>query len=273
MPAPVQPNQPKDDETSVNPLESELTYLQEEVPALGSWLTLRPGVHWVRMPLPFALDHINLWVLDDEIAGQAGYTLIDCGITSDKTKRAWEQLFDAEFAGKPLLRVLCTHFHPDHFGLAHWLTAGGDARRWSAPLSMTATEYAFGRFLSAGRGDNISGESAARHFARNGLTDLDALQRVRERGSGYYPSLVPAVPPSFHRLHEGDEISIGPSHAKRIFRVIVGYGHAPEHAMLYCDGEHLLVAGCCRESRPTSACSTWSPMPIRCRAICAHSTA
>ena len=227
----------------MNPLESELTYLRDDVPELGTWLTLRPGLHWVRMPLPFALDHINLWVLDDEIDGRAGYTLIDCGITSDKTKRAWEQLFDGEFAGKPLLRVICTHFHPDHFGLAHWLTAGGDAKRWCAPLSMTATEYAFGRFLSAGRGDNISGDSAARHFARNGLTDEDALQQVRARGSGYYPSLVPAVPPSFHRLHDGDEIAIGAAHAKRIFRVIVGYGHAPEHAMLHCDADHLLIAG------------------------------
>jgi glyoxylase-like metal-dependent hydrolase (beta-lactamase superfamily II) len=227
----------------VNPHESELSYPHADTPATGTWITLRPGLHWLRMPLPFALDHINLWVLDDEIDGRTGYTLIDCGITSDETKRAWELLFGSLFAGKPLLRVICTHFHPDHFGLAHWLTVGGDAKRWVAPLSMTATEYAFGRFLSAGRGDNISGGSAARHFERNGLSDPDALQQVRARGSGYYPALVPAVPPSFNRLHDGDEIAIGLSLAKRIFRIIVGFGHAPEHAMLYCEDEHLLIAG------------------------------
>ncbi len=192
------------------------------------------------MPLPFALDHINLWVLDDEIDGHTGYTLIDCGITSNATKHAWEQLFDGSFAGKPLLRVICTHFHPDHFGLAHWLTAGGDRQRWTVRLWMTATEYAFGRYLSAGGGDNISGDLAAQHFSRNGLSDGEALQQVRERGSGYYPSLVPAVPRSFHRIHDGDEIAIGHAHAKRIFRVIVGFGHAPEHASLYCEDDRLL---------------------------------
>ena len=227
----------------MNPNEHELQYPWGDVPALGTWQTLRPGVHWVRMPLPFALDHINLWVLDDELDGRSGYTLIDCGITSKATKLAWEQLFDGAFEGKPLLRVVCTHFHPDHFGLAHWLTAGGDRQRWTAPLWMTATEYAFGRYLSAGGGDNISGESAASHFARNGLSDGEALQQVRERGSGYYPGMVPAVPRSFHRIHEGDEIAIGLAHAKRIFRIIIGFGHAPEHASLYCAEDRLLVTG------------------------------
>jgi len=227
----------------VNPGEHELHYPYAELPAIGTWLTLRPGVHWVRMPLPFALDHINLWVLDDEIDGRSGYTLIDCGITSEATQSAWEQLFDGVFAGKPLLRVICTHFHPDHFGLAHWLTVGGARRRWSVPLWMTATEYAFGRYLSGGGGDNISGETAARHFARNGMSNEAALLQVRARGSGYYPGFVPAVPPHFHRIYEGDEFGIGPSHARRVFRVMVGYGHAPEHASLYCADDRLLVAG------------------------------
>jgi len=227
----------------LNPDEHELQYPWNEPPAAGDWLTLRPGVHWVRMPLPFALDHINLWVLDDEIDGRAGYTLIDCGITSDATKRAWTHLFDGAFDGKPLLRIICTHFHPDHFGLAHWLTTGGETARWRAPLWMTATEYAFGRYLSAGGGDNISGESAARHFSRNGLSDGAALQQVRERGSGYYPGLVPAVPSSFHRIYEGDEVAIGPPHASRLFRIIVGFGHAPEHASLYCEEDRLLITG------------------------------
>jgi glyoxylase-like metal-dependent hydrolase (beta-lactamase superfamily II) len=226
----------------VNPNEHALDYPWLDPPELGSWLTLRPGVHWVRMPLPFALDHINLWVLDDEIDGQPGYTLIDCGIASDDTRAAWEQLFDGAFAGRPLLRVLCTHFHPDHFGLAYWHTAGGARRRWQAPLWMSATEYAFGRFLSAG-GDQTTGEAAARHFERNGLVDPDALAKVRARGSGHYPNLVPAVPASFRRLLDGDEIAVGPAHAKRIFRAIVGYGHAPEHVSLYCDDERLLIAG------------------------------
>ena len=226
----------------MNPHEHELVYPWADLPALGNWITLRPGVHWVRMPLPFALDHINLWVLDDEIEGRAGYTLVDCGIASDITREAWEQLFDGAFSGRPAVRVLCTHFHPDHFGLAYWLTSGGERQRWNAPLWMSAAEYAFGRFLSLGV-DQTTGESAALHFARNGLQDEDSLAKVRARGSGHYPQLVPAVPGSFRRLQDGDEVAIGPSGAKRVFRAIVGFGHAPEHMSLFCEAEKLLISG------------------------------
>ena len=226
----------------MNPHEHELNYPWPDVPALGAWTTLRPGVHWVRMPLPFALDHINLWVLDDEVDGRAGYTIVDSGITSDVTKQAWEQLFAVAFGGLPMVRLICTHFHPDHFGLAWWLVAGGDKARWKAPLWMSATEYAFGRFLSLGA-DQTTGDSAANHFARNGLVDPDALAKVRARGSGHYPKLVPSTPPSFRRVQDGDEIAIGPAHAKRVFRAIVGFGHAPEHVSLYCEDDKLLIAG------------------------------
>jgi glyoxylase-like metal-dependent hydrolase (beta-lactamase superfamily II) len=226
----------------MNPNEHELHYPWADVPGSGTWITLRPGVHWVRMPLPFALDHINLWVLDDEIDGRRGFTIIDSGITSDETKSAWERIFDGLFGERPLLRLLCTHFHPDHLGLAHWLTAGGDRTRWQAPLWMSATEYAFGRFLAAG-GDDTSGEGAAAHFRRHGLVDDESLARVRARGSGYYPKLVPSVPLRFRRLLDGDEVAIGPVHGKRVFRIIVGYGHAPEHVSLYSDEDRLLIAG------------------------------
>jgi glyoxylase-like metal-dependent hydrolase (beta-lactamase superfamily II) len=152
------------------------------------------------------------------------------------------RLFDGLFEGRPLLRQLCTHFHPDHFGLAHWLTSGADRSRWTAPLWMTATEYAFGRFLSAG-GEDTTGEGGAAHFRRHGLTDKAALAKIRARGSGYYPKLVPNVPLRFRRIQDGDEVAIGPAHARRVFRVIVGFGHAPEHASLYCAEDRLLIAG------------------------------
>jgi len=160
----------------MNPLEHELAYPWPDVPALGTAAVLRPGVHWVRMRLPFALDHINLWLLDDEIDGVRGWTIVDCGITSDETKAAWETIFDAVFAGRPLLRLLATHFHPDHLGLAHWLAAGGERRRWSAPLWMSATEWTIGRLLSMTKGTfgDEAGERTAAHFARHGLADPDA---------------------------------------------------------------------------------------------------
>lgn len=226
----------------MNPEEHELHYPWAEPPATGAWITLRPGLHWVRMPLPFALDHINLWVLDDEIDGRAGFTIVDSGIASAETKAAWERVFDGLFEGRPLLRQVCTHFHPDHLGLADWLTSGGDRARWTARLWMTAAEYAIGRFLTMGGGD-ISGDGAAGHFRRNGLADEDSLAKVRARGAGYYPRLVPTVPQQYRRIQHGDEIAVGLAHARRLFRVIVGFGHAPEHASLYCEEDRLLIAG------------------------------
>jgi glyoxylase-like metal-dependent hydrolase (beta-lactamase superfamily II) len=218
-----------------------LTYPWPAAPASGEALALRPGLHWLRMPLPFALDHINLWLLEDEIDGVAGFTAIDCGITSDDTRAAWERLFDTVFEGRPLLRVLATHFHPDHLGLAHWLAAGGERRRWQAPLWMSATEYAYGRFLSAGSSEG--GADAAEHFRRHGLSDPELLAAMRARGGGHYRKLVPAVPRAYRRIVDGDQIAIGRAGARRVFRVIVGYGHAPEHVSLYSAEDRLLVSG------------------------------
>jgi len=190
------------------------------------------------MPLPFALDHINLWLLDDEIDGRAGFTAIDCGVTSEPTMAAWERLFDGFFGGRPLLRVIATHFHPDHVGLAHWLTTGGKQHRWRAPLWMTAAEYAYARFICAGA-DQTGGEAAMKHFRRHGLSDPEMLAKVRARGGGHYTKLVPAVPPSYVRIGDGDVIAIG----ARRWRVIVGHGHSVEHASLYCEHDRLLVSG------------------------------
>src|SRR5881394_4046099 len=116
---------------SMNALEHELTYpLGDALPASGRTLEIAPGVRWVRMQLPFALDHINLWLLRDEIDGRDGWTIVDCGITDDATRAAWEQVFADELGGLPVLRVIVTHMHPDHIGLAHWLT-----ERWSGPAA------------------------------------------------------------------------------------------------------------------------------------------
>ncbi len=97
----------------MNALEQQLNYpLGETLPAPGQPLEVAPGIHWVRMPLPFALDHINLWLLRDEIDGQAGWTIIDCGIADATIRGLWEQVFDRHLDGLPVLRVLVTHFHP-----------------------------------------------------------------------------------------------------------------------------------------------------------------
>ena len=76
-----------------------------------------PGVFWLRMPLPFVLNHINLWLLEDG----AGWTIVDCGFATDEARGCWEKIFAGYLNGKPVTRVIVTHFHPDHIGLCDWL--------------------------------------------------------------------------------------------------------------------------------------------------------
>ncbi|MDM4767895.1 MBL fold metallo-hydrolase [Pelomonas sp. SE-A7] len=216
-----------------NPREHELHYpLGDALPAPGQVLDLLPGVRWVRMGLPFALDHINLWLLRDEIDGRPGWTVVDCGIHSDATIANWEQVFAEHLDGLPVLRVIVTHFHPDHMGLSAWLT-----ERWQCRLWISATDYNLARVASSST-VGMGGETAAAFFGSHGLTDPDSLAKIRARSS-YYPSMVPAVPASYRRLLDGLEIAIG----GRIWRCMVGYGHAPEHISLFCEELAVLISG------------------------------
>jgi glyoxylase-like metal-dependent hydrolase (beta-lactamase superfamily II) len=217
----------------MNSLEHELRYpFGESLPGQGETLEVAPGVRWIRMALPFALDHINLWLLRDEIDGRAGWTVVDCCITRDEAKAQWEQVFATQLEGLPILRVIVTHMHPDHIGLAHWL-----CERWNAPLWISATDYNAARMASQST-TGFGGESAARFFGAHGLTDPEALEKIRGRAS-YYPGMVPQVPPSFRRMMDGDLIAIG----GRAWRCIGGYGHAPEHISLFCEDLKVLISG------------------------------
>ena len=223
----------------MNALEHQIDYpFADTLPEPGHAFEVAPGVHWLRMPLPFALDHINLWLLRDEIDGQPGWTVVDCGITNDTIKAHWERVFDTQLDGLPVLRVIVTHCHPDHVGLAHWICQGGDRARWNVRLWMTLGEYLNARVLAGGDGSNAGGEGAARHFARHGLSDEASLAKLRERAS-YYPTLVPSLPTQYRRLREGDTVAIG----ARRWRIVTGFGHSPEHAALYSEADRVLIAG------------------------------
>ncbi|QBK04210.1 MBL fold metallo-hydrolase [Hylemonella gracilis] len=229
----------------MNEFERELHYpLGDTLPAAGATLEIAPGVRWIRMALPFALDHINLWLLRDEMddpdkpgAKLQGWAVVDCCVSRDESKALWEQVFTTELDGLPILRVIVTHMHPDHVGLAHWLCA-----RWSTPerpcrLWMSATDYYLARIGSAGS-NGFGGEGAAVFFAAHGLRDPESMDKVRERAL-YYPSLVPAVPAQFVRLMDGDSVHIG----AHTWRCISGHGHAPEHIALYNEAQGLLIGG------------------------------
>ncbi len=209
----------------------------EALPPPGGTLELQPGMRWVRMGLPFALDHINLWLLRDQQDGRDGWTLVDCGIANDATRAHWEQVFAQQLDGLPVLRVLCTHMHPDHVGLAHWICERFSTPEHECRLWISATDWHVAR-LASQRSTGQGGEAAAAFFASHGLVDEDSLAQVRGR-SNYYASMVPDVPARYARLHEGRHLDIG----GRSWRCIAGYGHAPEHISLFCESSGVLISG------------------------------
>jgi glyoxylase-like metal-dependent hydrolase (beta-lactamase superfamily II) len=217
----------------MNNLESQLEYpLGDTLPATGALHQLAPGLRWLRMPLPFALDHINLWLIRDELDGNAGWSAVDCGVATDATRAAWDEVLATGIEGEPLLRVFATHCHPDHVGLSDWLCS-----RFGAPLWATTGEYGFARMMSAAL-PGVDGTAAIPFFERHGLVDPALLEQMRARRN-YYPSLVPAVPQSYTRMQDGQLIQVG---AQR-WRVITGFGHSSEHAALYCEQLNMLISG------------------------------
>ena len=218
----------------MNLLERELHYpYGDTLPAPGEALEVAPGVRWIRMALPFALDHINLWLLRDSIDGVEGWSVVDCCIAHEASRTQWEQIFETQLQGLPILRVIVTHMHPDHIGLADWL-----CRRWNAPLWISSTDYHVARVLTTAGDTLAGGDAAADFFALHGLVDAESIAKIRARTS-YYANMVPAVPPSFVRMLDGDLVTIG----GRAWRCISGYGHAPEHIALYCEELNALLGG------------------------------
>lgn len=220
----------------MTPNESKLSYpFDGQEPAAGETLNVASGVKWIKMPLPFALNHINLWLLADEFEGEKGWAIVDCGIAKDPVKALWEQIFNTSLEGLPITRVIVTHMHPDHVGLAGWL-----CEKWQVPLFMSMTDYMVSRLwtVNAEAGAGTGGDMAVAHFARHGLTDPESQEKIRARAT-YYPGLVSIPPASFHRLFDGQSLQIG----KHQWELIAGYGHAPEHMALFCKELNVLISG------------------------------
>ncbi len=213
-----------------NAHESELDFpWGDALPPPGQVTEIRPGLLWLRMKLPFALDHINLWLLRDE----GGWAIVDCGIANEETRANWDAVFAAEaLQGLPVTRVLATHFHPDHLGNAHWLCERFGVRLW-----MSATDYNVGR-MAASTTIGMGGEAAALFFGRHGLTDPEAQAKIRGRAD-YFPKMVPQVPQAFRRLMEREWIRIG----SEAWQCRVGYGHSPEHISFSNEGARILISG------------------------------
>jgi glyoxylase-like metal-dependent hydrolase (beta-lactamase superfamily II) len=204
-----------------------LLYPVEGRPAPGQALEVAPGVLWLRKAVPGGVNHVNVWALAD---GDA-WTLVDTGIQTTETAASWEAAFSIALAGRPVSRVICTHMHPDHIGMAGWLT-----RRFDCQLWITRLEYVTCRMLTLDAAREAPADAI--RFYRAAGWDEGAIRNYRAQLSAFGQGVY-ALPDSFRRVTDGDELEIG----GRMWRAVVGRGHSPEHLCLYCAELALLISG------------------------------
>ena len=204
-----------------------LTYPLEATPEVGEVLDIAPGVKWLRLPLPFMLNHINVWLLRDG----DGWALVDTGIFTEGTRAVWKTVLEQALDGAPLTRVLVTHLHPDHVGCAGWL-----ARKFGVDLWMARDEYLLCRVLVADTGKPAPPEGV-RFYQAAGF-DGGALDRYMEH-FGAFGRVVAPLPESYRRLQDEALLQIG----EHSWEVVIGRGHSPEHACLLCRELGMLIAG------------------------------
>jgi len=234
----------------MNEFHSVLDFPHANAPAPSQAQEVAPGVRWLRMPLPYALDHINLWMMEDG----DGFAIVDCGLGDAATRELWDAYFAASHGvgtGGSLWvkRVIVTHHHPDHAGNAAWLVHRFGADLWM-PLGEYFTAHAI-REAQAG----FSPENQIALLRRNGL-DLEHGRKMSERGNAYRRA-VPEFPSCYCRLSDAQLLTIG----GRLWRVIMGYGHSPEHAALYCEPLGVLISGDMVLPRISTNVSVWTVEP------------
>jgi glyoxylase-like metal-dependent hydrolase (beta-lactamase superfamily II) len=207
----------------------QIDYAHDEPPELGQPFEVARNVYWVRLPLELTgLNHINVWLLRDD----DGWTVVDCGMKSDAIQALWQGILDNFLDGKPIRRVMVTHFHPDHIGMAGWL-----CERSGADFYASQAEWLFARMCWL----NEQEEQADWYldfYRRVGLSE-QAIEELSTHGFFRYRKIVSHVPDRFIRLSDGHDVTI----AGQDWRIVVGDGHSPEHACLYSAGLGVMISG------------------------------
>lgn len=222
-----------------------LTYPHPVPPEFGDAIQVAPGVLWMRLSMPLSLNHINVYAVEDG----DGWVLVDTGLNLPDTRARWDALLAGPLGGRPVTRVICTHMHPDHIGLAGWL-----CERLDAPLVMTRVEYVTGRMLLADTGQPAP--QAAVEFYHAAGWDETQLDRYR-REFGQFGRAVSPMPAGYIRMREGDRIPIG----GQDWLVVVGEGHSPEHACLWREADGVVLGGDQILPRISSNVSVWPTEP------------
>lgn len=204
-----------------------LQYEKLPRPGNGATTEIAEGITWLRMPLPYSLNHINLWLLRDA----AGWVVVDTGVDTGTSRAAWENVFTGAMRDEPATHVIVTHMHPDHVGCAGWLT-----RKFDVDLWMTREEYLLCRILVADTGREAPEEGVS--FYRAAGFDPEQLATYRNN-FGMFGRVVGELPEAYKRMHDGDNLDF----AGHCWEVLVGRGHSPEHACLFDAERNILIAG------------------------------
>ncbi|MCU4651346.1 MBL fold metallo-hydrolase [Roseibacterium sp. SDUM158016] len=204
-----------------------ISYPHETHPAPGSAVEVAPDILWLRLPLPMAINHVNVYALRDV----DGWTLVDTGVNARRCREAWEAALAGPLAGHPVVRVLVTHHHPDHVGLAGWFQAQG------AELLMTRTAWLFARMLTLDVQTVATPEQIA--FWQGAGMVPDLLEKRRAERPFNFADIVAPMPLGFTRLEEGQVLRL----AGRDWTIRFGHGHAPDHATLWSHDGDIVIGG------------------------------
>jgi len=222
-----------------------LRYPWENHPGPDQVVEIMPGVLWLRLKLPFRLNHVNIYLLADG----DGFAMVDTGFGNDATIEAWNDLFDEALAGVRISRVIVTHAHPDHLGLAGWLV-----QRFQCPLYMSQIEYLHGVYFQHRKTEERV-QNSRLFFHRHGM-DESITAQLLGRGQDYLKKTVP-MPAAYKRIAHGDRLMIG----ARAFQVITGAGHSPDQVMLYCAEDKFFLSADQVLSKISPNVSVWAHEP------------
>lgn len=230
---------------TMNVARATLAFPIESAPPAGTTVEIAPGILWTRLPLPYRLDHINVYFIQDD----RGWAILDSGIADEGCRAAWESLLSGPLAGARFTKLIVTHDHPDHIGLAGWL-----CEKFGIPLVTSLSSYL--GCINVSLNPGAMEQRAYEEFYRSHGMAEDVSTAVRTLGHSYL-RLVTPLPHTFRRVVHGDMLTIG----SRDFEILIGEGHAPEQVMLYCGKDGLFFAADEVMARITPNIGIWAVDP------------
>ncbi len=183
-----------------------------------------PGILMFTLPVDYGIDHVNIYLIRD---GE-GWCLFDTGADCEAARALWLRALAGPLAAG-LTRIIVSHHHPDHLGLAVWLQ-----ERTGAPILMREEE------LAVAWQTHVASASDRAYcidfMRRHGLAPEAAQQVV---GGVLQSNMACAVPERVEPLEAGQTLHIG-DHA---FDVLVLGGHSIAQICLYEPRLRLLLTG------------------------------